>query len=169
MEFPQSFSYNGGSGVYSAILTLKTGKNKINVDVATNCGNDSKTISVTSVSVIPVIRVSNPITDTSSSISTQMKVFGEVEKISSQSQFTIKVNGLIIKEYSFTQLANEKYAFNSLISLRTGRNVVTITAVHSSGTSMVVNKVINVEGKFSSPETKEKGEVERRNSVPIKR
>ena len=156
----QAFSYNGGSGVYSASLTLRAGKNKINVDVATNCGTDSKTISVTSILVKPIIRVSNPKADKSSTTSTQMKVFGEVEKISSKSQFTIKVNGLIIKEYTFTQLANEKYAFNSLVNLRAGENVVTITAVHSSGTSEVVNKLINRVNKLNSPGSKEKGEKE---------
>ena len=157
----QSFSFNAGSGVYSATLTLRAGKNTISVDVATNCGNDSKTISVTSVLVKPIIRVSNPEEGTSSTSSIQMKVLGEVEKISSQSQFTIKVNGTIIKGYTFTKIANEKYAFNSLVSLRAGVNVVTITAIHSSGTTEVVKRVINVTSESSSPKTKVKGEVEK--------
>ena len=160
----QSFSFNAGSGVYSATLTLRAGKNTISVDVATNCGNDSKTISVTSVLVKPIIRVSNPEEGKSSTSSIQMKVLGEVEKISSQSQFTIKVNGTIIKGYTFTKIANEKYAFNSLVSLRAGVNVVTITAIHSSGTTEVVKRVINVTSKINSSGSKEKGEEEKPSS-----
>ena len=156
----QAFSYNSGTGSYSASLILNPGNNIINVDVATNCGNDSKTISVNSVLIKPIIRVSNPGLDTTTTSATQMKVFGQVEKVTSRSNFSFRVNGKNVKQYTFTKIANEKYAFEGLVDLRIGVNVVTLTAVHSSGSSTVINKVIYVTSKLTSPgSTKVKGEL----------
>ena len=160
----QAFNYNSGSGAYSANLTLRAGNNTVSVDAATNCGNDSKTIAVNAVLIKPIIRVSNPLIDTSTTSATQIKLMGTVERINSQSQFSIKINGANVTAYTFSNISSQKFSFNGLINLRTGNNVITITAIHADGGVEVINKVLNVTTQFKSSNPKGSGEIEKPSS-----
>jgi len=165
----QTVSYNSSNGAYSAVLTLKEGVNTIYAGVATACGNNAKTITVTSVWIKPIINIYYPLADTSTTSESVLKLNGEVQKISSQAQLTINVNGSFINDFTFNKIANEKYAFNSLLNLKQGANVITVTAVHPSGTIVKKIKVVNVVNKFVSPEGKGNIEIERGSSTPMKR
>ena len=96
----QTFTYNSSSKQFTANVTLKTGtKNTIEVLASTNCGSVSKTITVISSAPIkPIIRINNPAKDSTNTKSVQMKIEGEVEKISSVSQFYRKRRDFFIQK-----------------------------------------------------------------------
>lgn len=164
----QNFTYSASSKTYSALLTLRGGSNSIKVDAATNCGNDSKSIGVTSVIKIkPIVRVDNPVKDTSATSASQMKVFGEVQKITGRTKFAIKVNGTDYTGFTFNKTGTERYVFDGLVNLKPGLNVITFTAVHATGGVQVVTKVITVNTNVLSPNKGRGGEVEQQGGQEV--
>lgn len=155
-----AFTYNSSTKAFSASVNINAGApNTIVVEAATNCGNDSKSISVSSVVKIkPIIIVANPSASSTNSTAAQFKVFGTVERVSSKSQFTIKVNGTSYTGFTFTNTGTQKFAFNGLINIQPGTNTVVFTAVHATGGVETITKTIVVTSNVkSSPNTKEKG------------
>ena len=158
----QPVSYSPSTKSFTASVTLNSGfGNTISATVATNCGTDSKSIKVNSIVVQkPVIQVEYPSMDTTTASVTQSKIFGSVTGITGASKISIQVNGTTIKSYTLTSQGALNYSFNGLLTLQNGTNVVTITAMHSSGGIERVSRVIQV----NSPNNVTTPKVERNKS-----
>ncbi|MEN8957715.1 MAG: Ig-like domain-containing protein [Flavobacteriales bacterium] len=154
----QAFTFNQSAQTYTATLTLAPGNNAVSVVAATSCGNDTKSISVTSVIPKPIITLTNPALDSSVTGSAQIKINGSVRNISSQSQLVIRVNGATQKLSSFKNLGSGNYIFSAVGTGKQGLNIVTVSATNSAGGNVTKTKKVNVVGKIKV--TVPKGEQE---------
>ena len=139
----KTFSYNSSTKKYTATVTLKNGNNVIKVEANTNCGNASKTINVTYNQIInPIVTVFLPTADSTNTTAVQIKTAGTVEKVLQRSQFTIKVNNVSYTGFTFTKVGPNKFEFNGLLNLNPGLNIITYTAIHTTGGMHVITKKV---------------------------
>ncbi len=140
---PLNFSYNGSTRTYTANGNLQAGNNTIVASVATNCGTDSKTVTVTYSKPCPSpsVSISSP-TNGAKLSANNVSISGIVLNISNKSDMEIKVNG---RPVSFTfNGSTKRYSANS--TLRVGKNSVSVSANTNCGND---NKTITLE--YSEP------------------
>ena len=100
----QSFSWNSSNKVYVASLNLRQGANTIVVNATTNCGTDSKSITVNynKACPVPTVNIISPSNGSNVSVSSTV-LSGTAFNINSKSDMNVKLNGV-----------NQSFSWNSV-------------------------------------------------------
>jgi hypothetical protein len=125
-----NFNYNSTTKVFTATANAQSGNNTITATAATNCGTDSKTISVTFIQPCksPFISFFTPRNGSRLSSSSTL-VKGTIIGIKSSSQIDMRVNGRRVAA-NYIPSSTE---FNATISLRSGKNTISISVENDCG------------------------------------
>ncbi len=121
---------NTTNGLVSATLNLKEGGNTIQLTTTTNCGTDTKSVTVSYKCPLPTINIASPNTGMSYSTS-PIQFSGFVSGASTQNQIVVKLNGTVIP---FTYNAGTKQ-FSGSMNLVTGSNTLEASVTNQCGTS----------------------------------
>ena len=140
----KSFTYNASSKTYNATLNLRSGSNSIVVSATTNCGNDSKTISVNYAAPCPKPTLNITSHSSGAIANSNIVIAGTVSNVSTQNQIKVTVNG-INKSVSYNASTKR---FSSSVNLRNGNNTIIATATTSCGS---VSKTVNLNYTQSCP------------------
>ena len=127
-----NFTYNSGTKLFSASVNLREGNNTIVASVATNCGNDTKSVNVTYTKPCPkpTVTILNP-KNGAKPIDQYILINGTSTNVTAKSQMTVKINGVSIP-FTFNTSTG---AWTTNYDLSAGSNVITVTVVTPCGSS----------------------------------
>ena len=135
---PVNFSYNSSTRTYSASANLQAGSNTIVASVATNCGTDTKSVSVTYNKPCPApsVTLTSPINGSKTN-SSNVVIAGTATNVANKSDLEVRVNGSLVP-FTFNS-GTQKYSSN--VTLKAGSNTVTVFASTDCGKD---NKTVSV-------------------------
>ena len=142
--FSVPFTFNS-NGNFALIGTLRPGQNTITVTANTNCGTDSKTISVLYNQPCPPPFVTITSQGNGSSVGNSfISLTGTALNLNSQSNMSVQLNGMR-QPFSWN---SQTQMYNAGLNLREGNNTILVMATTSCGTD---SKSISINYKKACP------------------
>ena len=142
--FSVPFTFNS-NGNFALIGTLRPGQNTITVTANTNCGTDSKTISVLYNQPCPPPFVTITSQGNGSSVGNSfITLTGTALNLNSQSNMSVQLNGMR-QPFSWN---SQTQMYNAGLNLREGNNTILVMATTSCGTD---SKSISINYKKACP------------------
>ncbi len=117
----------------NATLTLAEGINTINIIAQTSCGTaiQDRTVTYTRLPEPPVVTITNPGTNPYDSPTANLTLNAKIYKVSSASNVTFKINGVVSTAFTFVPATND-FVANYLLT--TPVTTFEITGTNSDGT-----------------------------------
>lgn len=136
-----AISFDKETGMLSKTLTLRPGKNTIEIQAANSAGSDKKSIDVMydpTIAALPVPEVkiesaSRPVSDPfNSNKPPTSTILATIKGVSNASQITISINGVMERGFNFDTASGK---LHHVAGLNNGDNVIVITATNAKGTA----------------------------------
>ena len=126
-------TYNSGTQIFTASLTLRSGANTIVVKATTPCGTNQSSASITYAPCLsPVVTITSPVARNTESSEATTWIRAKVMNVTQVNQITLTVNGTVVTGGTFnvgTQI------FEKEVNLTSGVNNVVVKAQTDCGQS----------------------------------
>jgi hypothetical protein len=129
---PVSGSYNTTSNMFTANITLTNGANNIVVSANNQCGNDSKSVSVTydEPCLSPQVSISTP-SNNAQVATNSVQIAATIVNISTAGEVQLLVNGATLQG-SYNATTN---VYSATVPVQNGNNIIEIIASNDCGTA----------------------------------
>ena len=128
------------NGKIDLSTTLNPGVNTFSIIVSTRCGNVSQIFTVNYQTCnAPIIVIESPLSNSTVTTSTQT-IKAKVSNIDSKQNLIVSLNGLALKNITYTKSSN---SLEFPVNLITGLNTITITATNNCGADVETITLLN--------------------------
>jgi hypothetical protein len=142
-NYVSGFNYNSSSNQVTSSLNLHEGTNTVTVTATNNAGSDSKTATIiyTKPAVLqpPVVTYVSPAVNPYVHNADNINVLATVLNVNSQSDITVKVNGIATTNFAYNTTTKELLLNTNLVE---GANIIETKAVNTAGMDIESTTII---------------------------
>lgn len=136
-----NFSLNKSS--FSATVTLKEGKNTLQLKVNNAGGSDVANLVINYKPKVlvakPTVKITKPARSGSKTEESTYRVEGIVKNVTKKEDITLKINGTVVRRFDFNARSG---VVATTANLKLGKNTIVLTAKNSAGTGTANSSII---------------------------